>query len=104
MAPRFPTTSALERDSRLTPTERIHKVAGTISYAQGVYRRQKADLTRAIKTDDAGKILTTVKAAVARWNDPEGPFKGAWPDDWSRWQRALDDSRPWHERVDISTL
>jgi hypothetical protein len=53
--------------------------------------RQRAALTRAINTGDPAKIEAAVRKTVGEWND--GHF--AWPDDWSRWQRALDDSRPW---------
>lgn len=54
------------------------------------YRKQKSALTRAINSGDPFKVENTVRAAVAAWNE-DGP----WPDDWSRWQRALSDSRPW---------
>lgn len=29
---------------------------------------------------------------------------GAWPDDWSGWQRALDDLLHWRDRVDLDDL
>lgn len=61
--------------------------------------QQKAALTRAIKTKDPEKIAAVCKAAIVEWNEI-----GAWPDDWSRWQRALDDALPWHKHVDISDL
>jgi hypothetical protein len=49
------------------------------------YSQQKAALTRAINTGDPDKIRKTVRKAVTEWgHDP-------WPDDWARWQRALDD-------------
>jgi hypothetical protein len=57
-----------------------------------VYRKQKAALTRAINSDDSDKIVVAVTKAVREWG--EAPFNGAWPDDWSRWQRALDDALP----------
>jgi hypothetical protein len=60
---------------------------------------QKAALTRAIKTGDPEKIAAVCKAAVAAWNEI-----GAWPDDWSRWQRALDDALGWPNSVDIKYL
>jgi hypothetical protein len=65
-----------------------------------VFPSQKAALTRAIKTRDAEKIATVCKAAVAEWN-----AIGAWPDDWARWQRALDDARGWNAvHIDIGDL
>lgn len=61
--------------------------------------KQKAALTRAIKTGDPEKIAEVCKAAVAEWNEI-----GAWRDDWSHWQRALDDALPYHQHVDIADL
>jgi len=54
------------------------------------YTRQKAALTRAVNSGDAAKVEAQVIKTVGEWND--GHY--AWPDDWHRWQRALDDSRP----------
>ena len=64
------------------------------------FRAQKAALTRAIKSGSSAKVVLTVQAAVKEW-DRDFP---AWPDDWSRWQRALDDVLPWNARVDINDL
>lgn len=50
------------------------------------FPKQKAALTRAAKKGHAAVVATT-RTTVAQWNET-----GAWPDDWSRWQRALDDS------------
>lgn len=55
-----------------------------------VYAQQKAALTRAVKTKNKEKVLAVCMAAVAVWNEP-GNY---WPDDWHRWQRALDDCYP----------
>ena len=63
-------------------------------------RRQRAALTRAVNSKDAETIASAVKAAVAEWNQP-GVI---WPDDWARWQRALDDALPWRTHVDIADL
>lgn len=46
----------------------------------------KAALTRATKKDYAA-VLQACKDAIATWD-----VWGAWPDNWSRWQRALDDA------------
>ena len=55
--------------------------------------KQKAALTRALKLTDAKQRRTAViaacRAAVKEWNEI-----GAWPNGWSRWQRALDDQFP----------
>lgn len=64
----------------------------TIDYARmnRVLPKQKAALTRALKTGDPDKVVATCRAAVVEWNEI-----GAWPDNWARWQRALDDVLPW---------
>lgn len=64
-----------------------------------VFPKQKAALTRAIKTGDPEKIAITCKAAVTEWNEI-----GAWPDAWSRWQNALDDSLGWMQHIDLRDL
>jgi hypothetical protein len=47
----------------------------------------KAALTRAIKKGGYEPVALACKAAVQEWD-----AIGAWPDNWSLWQRALDDS------------
>jgi hypothetical protein len=66
------------------------------------FKRQKAALTRAINSGDKDKIVLACRKAVREWSEP--PFNGAWPDDWSRWQRALDDALPWNEHVELDDL
>lgn len=62
----------------------------TINYEAGkrMFPQQKAALTRALQVKDVKERYTAVLAAcrkaVREWN-------GAWPDDWSRWQRAISD-------------
>lgn len=65
-----------------------------IDYArmQAVYPKQKAALTRAQKKNYAA-VLAVVTATVKEWD-----AIGAWPDEWSRWQRALDDAA-YKERI-----
>ena len=53
------------------------------------FPKQKAALTRALKSGQRDRVLLTVAATVRVWDEI-----GAWPDDWSRWQRALDDVFP----------
>lgn len=62
-------------------------------------RAQKAALTRATRSGDPEKVAVVCKAAVAAWDEC-----GAWPDDWSNWQRALDDVLPWHAHVALRDL
>ena len=66
------------------------------------FRTQKAALTRAVNSGDPDKVEEACKKAVKEWDS--APFNGAWPDDWSRWQRALDDSRPWHMSIRLEDL
>ena len=59
-----------------------------IDYARmlQVYPKQKSALTRAMKKGYPAVVSACI-AAVQEWDSI-----GAWPDDWSRWQRALDDA------------
>ncbi len=67
-----------------------------------VYARQKAALTRAIRSKDPDQVIRACHKAVNEWSRP--PFDGAWPDNWSRWQRALDDVLRWPQRILLSDL
>jgi hypothetical protein len=67
------------------------------------YSQQKAALTRAIKKGKEA-VLTEVKRAVAEWESGEAPYNHGWPDDWSRWQRAVDDVMPWYANQPIDRL
>jgi thioesterase domain-containing protein len=63
-------------------------------------RRQRAALTRAINSGEPEKVILAAREAVRQWNQP-----GAiWPDDWSRWQRAVDDVLPLAGHIDIGDL
>lgn len=53
------------------------------------YAQQKAGLTRAINTGDPMRVRAECARAVAEWREA-----GVWPDDWSRWARALSDACP----------
>jgi hypothetical protein len=64
------------------------------------YAKQKAALTRAINSKNPEKVKAVCKAVVAVWNQP-GNY---WPDDWARWQRALDDAFPNGPWTDIKDL
>jgi hypothetical protein len=76
------------------------------------YSKQKAALTRAVnqskrlaETGETKLAQQVVEAAIIKtvgeWND--GHY--AWPDDWHRWQNALDDSRPWDAPyIDITDI
>lgn len=52
------------------------------------YSAAKARLTRAVNSGDRHKVIDTVRAQFAAWD--EGDY--AYPDDWHRWERALRDA------------
>jgi hypothetical protein len=82
-------------DRRAAATPRVDYAA-----LNTMIRRQRAALTRAKNSGDLDKLVATIRAAVNEWNQP-----GAmWPDDWHRWQCALDDALPWNQQVDIRDL
>ena len=62
------------------------------------FAQQKAGLTRALKKGHDAVIAecqrTVGEWGSQAWADVHRVRRGAWPDDWSRWQRALDDSAP----------
>lgn len=64
------------------------------------FKRQKAALTRAVNTGDRDTIVKAVAKTVNEWETEGFP----WPDDWSRWQGALDDALPWNQQVDLRDL
>jgi hypothetical protein len=60
------------------------------------FSQQKAGLTRAVKTGDRDRVIAETQRTLREWDSPEwaaryGVRPGAWPDDWSRWNRALAD-------------
>ncbi len=61
--------------------------------------KQKAALTRAVKSGSAEKVAGVCIAAVKVWDEV-----GAWPDDWSLFQRALRDMLPWNQWVDFDDV
>ena len=63
-------------------------------------RRQRAALTRAVNSGEGERVVLACRDAVAEWNR-QGSM---WPDDWSRWQRALDDVLPFHQQVSLADL
>lgn len=61
------------------------------------FAQQKAGLTRAVKSGDGRKVEAECRRTVSEWESQEWADRyrvrrGAWPDDWARWQRALDDA------------
>lgn len=79
----------------------------TIDYArmQREYPKQKAALTRAMnawrkggRVDNSG-VVKACRAAVKAWDEI-----GCWPDAWSTWQVALNDTEPWHSTTRLEDL
>ncbi|MDQ1427167.1 MAG: hypothetical protein QOK39_643 [Acidimicrobiaceae bacterium] len=63
-------------------------------------RRQRAALTRAVRSGMADNVIMACRDAVREWDQP-GTM---WPDDWTTWQRALDDALPWNAGVELEDL
>lgn len=61
--------------------------------------KQKAALARAVKSGSAEKVAAVCITAVKVWDEV-----GAWPDDWSHFQRALGDVLPWNQWVDFDDV
>jgi hypothetical protein len=63
----------------------------TVYIDNATHRRLKSALTRALNSGDPVNVLRAVETALAEWDGK------AWPDDWHRWQIALDDAeRKWN--------
>lgn len=68
------------------------------------YAQQKAALTRAIKKGHLA-VVDETRRAVTEWDSKQAPFTHGWPDDWSRWQRAMDDTARYPQQApDINDL
>lgn len=65
------------------------------------YSAQKAALTRALKKPEGESRQSAVMAECRRVLKEWGP---TWPDDWSRWQRALSDAFPWNSTPRLEDL
>lgn len=95
--------SANEILARAREREAAREAAYTpIDYdaANKEFRQQKSALTRAINSGDREKVLLACAKAVREWNQPAR----AWPDNWSRWQRALDDAFEWGQAPRLEDL
>ena len=58
----------------------------TVYVTNAEFRKQKSRLTRAVNSGDPLNVLKACEDTLAEWAGK------AWPDDWSRWARALDDA------------
>lgn len=77
------------------------RVAARIDYDRmnRAMPKLKAQLARAVKTGDPEQIAAACLDAIDEWE-----ACGAWPDQWSAWQRALDEVLPWHQHVELTDL
>jgi hypothetical protein len=80
----------------------IARPAPDYTAANKKFKLQKAALTRAVNSKDPDKVVMACHKAVCEWHQP--PFNGSWPDDWSRWQRALDDVLGLYHTVQLENL
>ena len=62
------------------------------------HSRLKAQLTRAVNSGEYAKVERACRDALKVWET------SGWPDDWRRWERALNDLRPWHDQILLSDL
>ena len=58
----------------------------TVYVTKAEFTRQKSRLTRAKNSGEPLAVLDAVEKTVEEWDGK------AWPDDWARWARALDDA------------
>jgi hypothetical protein len=69
--------------------------------AKEAHKRLKTMLTRAVSSGDRDRVVLACKAFVDEFDQPGM----AWPDDWSTWQRALDDAcGGWPNGTDLRDL
>ena len=66
---------------------------------QQVWPKQKRALATAARTGDVNRIAGVCVDTVQVWDEI-----GAWPDDWSLFQRALDDALPWNQQIRLQDL
>lgn len=85
-----PTAAELLARARDRASARVLS-SGRIDYEamNRLHPKQKAALTRAKNSGDRDKVVLACAQAVKEWDEI-----GAWPDDWSHWQRTLDDFFP----------
>jgi hypothetical protein len=58
----------------------------TVYVTKAEFTRQKSRLTRAQNTGSPVAVLDAIEKTLDEWSGK------AWPDDWARWARALDDA------------
>lgn len=62
--------------------------------AQKLFRKHKGLLTRALNVSGNEDRRRAVLKACTQFVRDFDAIDAPWPDDWSRWQRALDDQYP----------
>jgi hypothetical protein len=68
----------------------------TVYVTKQEFRAQKSRLTRAKNSGDPLAVLAAVEKTLDEWSGK------AWPDDWARWARALDDAFFAFSRLDYT--
>lgn len=68
------------------------------------HSRLKAQLTRAINSGKYDRVERACRNALAVWESDHPDYNYGWPDDWNRWERALNDLRPWHDQITLDDL
>ena len=82
----LPTDATADTNERAVPTLEAVKPASQ-DFDQSAYKKKKAALTKAEKSQDPQKILEVAQAHLDEWEKT-----GQYPDDWSRWERAKEDA------------
>lgn len=62
--------------------------------AQRLFVKHKGALTRALHKQDATERRAAVLKTCTQFVRDFAAIDAPWPDDWARWQRALDDQYP----------
>lgn len=89
-----------DRMNRVMPSQKA-----ALTRAVNAWRKAGGNIVRPLDPAYIGtvaaaeNIARVCKAAVAEWN-----AIGAWPDNWHRWQVALDDALPWNQSIDLRDL
>jgi hypothetical protein len=87
-----------ERGAIYQLTGEGRRIAASASMAlEDLYQHQRATLAGAVSGGDANRIEQAVLDAVREWTENSG----MWPDDWRRWEHALNEVLPPGQQVDL---
>lgn len=68
--------------------------------ANRMIRRQRSALTRAVNSGRMEIVVRACRKAVQEWTDSGM----SWPDEWRRWQSALDSALPRGQSIRLEDL